>query len=528
MFAMKLTELTKETLRETKHDPSKFSSMFLNFDLYWFQKEMLSAIVKGHDVAICCSRQIGKTESMAIAVVWWAVTRPKNNILIVSATLEQALEFYTRVLTHFKNSPIINNLMVKETMRETILMNGSRIFIRAVGQKGIAIRGRTIHLLVMDEADFIPDKVYTAIEATQASTDGQMILISTPHKKGTTFYGYFQDGMSARKEYEEGLRDEPFRTLDEDGTEFVSFHYDYLVGYDVFKPTGQPQLSRRKIRRAKKTKPKWEFEQEFLAIWAEDIASYFSSQLIIESTEEYDLANRGIEGVTYFMGVDFAKRRDKTVAIVIAKETEYTYRIAHIFEDEGRSYHEQRQTIEQVARNFNVQRAWMDKTGVGEPVIDEMNDNPESFLYGKIEYCNLTIQSKVDMYGNLHKLFSMKMLKIPSHKKLLDELMYLQFEKAEVSQYIRIHAPEGGHDDYPDALAMACMFATELTIDDLAKAILQVASIHRKQEREMVKDARDKYDYSDTGHGTERKMDTQISKPRRDMVRRRMKIRKYF
>ena len=124
---------------------------------------------------------------------------------MVSQSRDQAREFYYRVLNLFKRHPILFSLIEKETQAETRLFNGSRIMNRAVGTEGVSIRGLSIDLLIVDEADFIPELVFNAIEATQASSDGNLILISTPNKKGSTFYKYFQDGMEARREYEQGL-----------------------------------------------------------------------------------------------------------------------------------------------------------------------------------------------------------------------------------------------------------------------------------------------------------------------------------
>jgi len=148
-----IAEITQQDIDKSYDSPSYFSEKFLKFILHWYQVEMLEAVVAGQDVCICCSRQIGKTEIMAIATVWFAVTRPNTLTCVVSQSRDQAREFYYRVLNLFKKHPILFSLIEKETQGETRLLNGSRIMNRAVGTEGVSIRGLPIDLLIVDEAD---------------------------------------------------------------------------------------------------------------------------------------------------------------------------------------------------------------------------------------------------------------------------------------------------------------------------------------------------------------------------------------
>ena len=48
-------------------------------------------------------------------------------------------------------------------------------------------------------------------------------------------------------------------------------------------------------------------------------------------------------------------------------------------------------------------------------------------------------------------------IKFPNHKKLLYQLADLRYEIVS-SGDLKIHHSEKGHDDYPDALALACWY----------------------------------------------------------------------
>ena len=68
-----------------------------------------------------------------------------------------------------------------------------------------------------------------------------------------------------------------------------------------------------------------------------------------------------------------------------------------------------------------------------------------------------TLKSKKDMYSNLTKMLETGKLKLPVHKKLLDELFDLRYELTGTGE-VKIHHAEGGKDDYPDALALGVWF----------------------------------------------------------------------
>lgn len=531
-----VVEITQQDIDKSYDSPSYFSEKFLKFILHWYQVEMLEAVVNGQDVCICCSRQIGKTEIMAIATVWFAVTRPNTLTCVVSQSRDQAREFYYRVLNLFKKHPILFSLIEKETQGETRLLNGSRIMNRAVGTEGVSIRGLPIDLLIVDEADFIPELVFNAIEATQASTDGSLVLISTPNKKGSTFYKYFQDGWDARRKYDEGLLDRPVNEITEegDGMGFMSFHYDYKVGLEALRANGKPQLSKRVILRAKRNKPKYLFEQEYLAVWSEDISAYFNSQYIKDAFSAFEeggfvLLEEGEPNKQYYMGVDFAKQKDRTVAVIVEKVSEAEVRVVHRYVVEGRDWDRQLEDIRELARRFPIIKAYFDETGLGQVLVDLENNNYLSPLHGKIEGVVFSTKSKTAMYGNLTRLFGNRLIAIPNDKMFIDELIDLQYEKTDASEYVRIKAPTGGFDDHPDALALACMFTIKVSIDDIAKAIVRVSRMHRKEEDRRDLRTKDDFTFEHQDYikavssfGTKRKSRNYITR------NRNMRLRKYI
>ena len=70
----------------------------------------------------------------------------------------------------------------------------------------------------------------------------------------------------------------------------------------------------------------------------------------------------------------------------------------------------------------------------------------------------LTKRRKVQV-GDEDKYIEEPILILPKHKKLLNQLMDLRYEMLP-NKTVKISHPEGSkyHDDYPDALALACLW----------------------------------------------------------------------
>jgi len=82
-----------------------------------------------------------------------------------------------------------------------------------------------------------------------------------------------------------------------------------------------------------------------------------------------------------------------------------------------------------------------------------------------------TLQDKAEMYQHLKWCFEKKMIVVPPHPKLMKQTTNLIYDFTSTG-ILRVHHPEEpkAHDDYPDALALACLStfrSKEDTIIDL-------------------------------------------------------------
>lgn len=144
--------------------------------------------------------------------------------------------------------------------------------------------------------------------------------------------------------------------------------------------------------------------------------------------------------------------KDLTVFIVIEKpygDEENLY-VVYIEETIKKLLTDSIGRVKILNQKFNFRRIICDYTGLGIGAVDSLKEE----LGFIVEGVRFTVQSKMDIYGNLKILMMKGKLKIPNHKKLLFELADLRYEVMGNEQ-IKIHHSEKGHDDYSDALALA-------------------------------------------------------------------------
>lgn len=158
---------------------------------------------------------------------------------------------------------------------------------------------------------------------------------------------------------------------------------------------------------------------------------------------------------TYVLGCDVARLgEDDTVILVLEQPfgDDYVYCVyidilKHklITESVGR--------IKWLHERFNFRKAYIDCTGLGAGAADALSE----VLGGIVEPMTFTIQLKQDIYSNLKVLLEQGKIKIPNHKQLLHQLRDLKYE-FKSSGNMSIHHSERGHDDLPDALALAAYY----------------------------------------------------------------------
>lgn len=120
--------------------------------------------------------------------VWVALFQRNKSILCIATKLSTATGFIKKVKEFWKNlPPWLRFIEIEETKQEIRFANGSTI--EAIPTSDDAGRGKSINLLIVDEAAFIRnfETVWTAIQPT-LGTGGNAIILSTPAGVGGMYY----------------------------------------------------------------------------------------------------------------------------------------------------------------------------------------------------------------------------------------------------------------------------------------------------------------------------------------------------
>lgn len=395
------------------NDPIAFCKEACNFHPHWYQTALIND--QNLFVAASWSRQIGKSEAVAHKALHHAFTHKNEDVIIIAPGLRQAKLLYRKVVKAIEGSPLIyNSVHGKIKMEETEFTSGCRIVNLPSGDEGVALRGYTIALLITDEAAFIPDDVYVAVEQGLSSSGGQEIQISTPRGKHNQFYRLFfpEDSDEHFPLMEDGRMQNTHAMIED----WSCHHYDYTVGVNVLKPNGKPQLSEFHVMRQKRKLLEWAFRSEYLGEFVEDLDSFFNQAVIQRMfNPRFSRTYTPEPGGTYFAAIDIAKTRDYT-AIGVGRRLDTNpfngvpLKQPHL-QVVWMNYwkgHKDATIEEQYPRFMSMAEIWapltvfFDKTSMGERPAEELQ-NTYSL---PVEPIHFTQSVKVGAFGTLNTLMS--------------------------------------------------------------------------------------------------------------------------
>ena len=181
------------------------------FELFEYQERFVKSMHENRFVITLQPRQMGKTLTVAMYLLWYACFIDDATLLIASKNQSHALEIASRVRFAYEELPNWLKPGLKYYNRHNIeLDNGSRIVSEATTEK--TGRGLSITKIYLDELAFISPRIQEALWASLVptlSTGGSAILSSTPNGDTELFAQLWRRAMS-------GIQDEA-------GTNFVPF-----------------------------------------------------------------------------------------------------------------------------------------------------------------------------------------------------------------------------------------------------------------------------------------------------------------
>lgn len=343
---------------------------------------------------IMCGRRFGKSELSQILSVTYASRG--LSVAYITPTYGLAKVFFGKLTEAL---PFPNN---KSDLKIAFPTGGEIEFF--TGERLDNLRGRKFHLVIVDEASFIPDLENgwnNSIRPTLTDYKGKAVFLSTPKGKNF-FYSLFM---------KEGEND------------WGSFKF---TSYD------NPFIDPQEIDDARMQLPDVVFEQEYMANPAENSANPFGNAFIRNCVKP--ISNKPVVA----FGIDVAKSFDHTVIVGLDDSGNVAY-----LDRFQMDWHNTKENIKRLPRCPIL----IDSTGVGDPILEDLKRDGL-----QIEGLKFTSQSKQQLMEGLSTAIQQTKIGFPDGV-IKDELEVFEYEFTKSG--VRYSAPTGFHDDAVCALALA-------------------------------------------------------------------------
>ena len=346
---------------------------------------------------VMCGRRFGKSELAQMEIIFEAIKG--HAVAYITPTYQLAKTFFKQLA---KVLPFENN---KSDLTITFPNDGSVMFF--TGERLDALRGRKFHLVIVDEASFIPDLEdgwLNSIRPTLTDYKGRALFLSTPKGKNY-FFSLYQKGTHGETDWK--------------GFKFSTFD--------------NPYIDRDEIMEAKRQLPEAVFEQEYMANAMENASNPFGSQHIDKCVK----ALSNLPAMYY--GIDLAKSVDWTVIVGLDQNGDVCR-----FDRFQKDWKQTKEHILTLDRNRPI---LIDSTGVGDAITEELQKGFQ-FMKG-FKYTSTTKQQLMELLAStIHK----GEVGYPDGA-IKDELGVFEYQFT--STGVRYNAPTGFHDDCVNALALA-------------------------------------------------------------------------
>lgn len=420
----------------TTSRPVEFVEKKLNIILDSWQKCYIEA--KG-STAARAGRQSGKSFAQSIRTAIFAlkykgvkrtVIDEMDTIIITAGFERQAYELYMKIrrIIEFIAPHMIKG---RPTMEKIELQNHVRILCLPGGRDGAGVRCFNVIRLVVDEAHYVPDEVYNAIEPMLATTGGDMDLLSTPKGNIGKFYDAFQEGS----------------------------------GFTTFHVTSEqcPRIPKEFLAAKKLSLTKIQYAQEYLAEFQDALQQFFPAKLV-DPLLTLD-PEKPKEFGRYYEGMDIAgwgKDETSFVMMEMMKNNRMEMRNLETTQETGI-----RQTITKMRerqKEWNTKEVIIDSGAGGgggaifDLLIDDrqfrrrivgINNSSKAITHDKSRSRKLI---KEDLYNNLKRMMEMGEVKLLKNEDLRRSLLSIQFEWTSDNNF-RIF---GNYSHITEGLIRAC------------------------------------------------------------------------
>lgn len=283
------------------------------------------------------------------------------------------------------------------------------------------LRGFAVNFFVLDEAARCTHDAFVSVMTTVTQTMGRGIIISTP--KGS---GWFRDV------YRRGEKDHLLPGEVDPFPEWLAYRLPTWTN---------PYVSTESVELMRRDLPEDVFRQEVAAQFLKDSAGVFRGvrDCVNGVLEPYNRASQ------YVMGVDLAKLRDFTTIFVMDRQRKH---VCYFDRFNQLSWEVQKHRIIEVNRAYGGPPCFMDSTGAGDPIAEELG-----YVIPVVPYTIGGTRAKQQLIDKLRVDIEQQTLSYPEIPVVIRELEIYEYDISP-SGVIKYSSPRGFHDDCVIGLAL--------------------------------------------------------------------------
>jgi len=381
------------------------------------QRELIDLCLDDSTKYIVASvgRQWGKSFLGMNVLLKWALENNGSSCMWLAPIYSQSKKVFTELSNVLGGTKITTSINKSELTIKFI--NGSVIYFRSAERED-GLRGNTLDYLIVDEAAYIKDNVWSQVLRATVLVKGKKVLFLSTPKGRNWFYDIAMMGIN--DEYEK------YKTYR--GSSFDS-----------------PFISEEELLEAKLSLPENIYKQEILADFIDDGGEVFSSLKTNCVLEQYP---NKVTGERYYAGLDIGRANDYSVLTILNTKGE----VVRIFRERQMSWNVIVSEVIKHLREFNA-RCLIEINGIGDPIFEQIRKQ-----YSNVEPFTTTNESKQNIIEDLILALNEDKLKLPTqtlNPELWQEMSVFTYEYSPRTRKVKYGSPNGFHDDMVMSLALA-------------------------------------------------------------------------
>lgn len=364
-------------------------------------------------VILTTGRQWGKTLLGINMLLKWSLQTSNSMNMWCSPVYSQCKKVFEQMTKAIAGTPVVQS--INKSNLEIHFTNGSKVIFRSAERED-TMRGYTLDYLVIDEAAFIRDDVWSQVLRQTVLVKGKKVLfISTPRGKNF-LYGLHLKGLAGDENY-----------LSLQGT-----------SYDT------PYISVNEIEEAKNSLPADIFRQEIMAEFIDTGGEVFTDidkYCVLENWQEPFNSK-------YFCGIDFGRQNDYTVLTIFDENGNLVY----LYRERQKSWGDIIDDIVRILHKYNPQ-VQCEVNSIGDVLYEQLKKK-----YPRVQPFQTTSASKQNIIEDLLYALNEGQLRLASKNlcpELSVELKSFTYEYSPRTRQIKYGALSGAHDDIIMSLSIA-------------------------------------------------------------------------